>query len=224
MRCNLSTGITEAQKLHLSGTGKLVAIRTSVSGSRSAFVYEDKHIEIWDLTTGTAIGTLLFPGGKIGTVALSDQSPEIAVGDRSGSLFIYSLPGCALKERLPLQASAIYSLAYSGDGKWLAIGRADGQVAVWNRAAHHMETEFPAHGAEINFLTFSPDGSRLITAGRDSNILIWTVGTFRQIAAWRWERDGTESNFIASIKFDRNAKQLGVCTEKGKLRIWDLRH
>jgi WD40 repeat protein len=117
--------------------------------------------------------------------------------------------------------SAISSLSYSPDGKTIASGCHDGLIHLWDvktgkeiaRFGERQvrETNFVLDG---QFIAYAPDGQTIAVTDREG-VKLWNVsgGKCREL------KDDEESLFIA---FSPDGKLLGVKTNRGGLRIWDV--
>jgi WD40 repeat protein len=116
--------------------------------------------------------------------------------------------------------SAIRSLAYSPDGKTIASGCHDGLVHLWDVKTGKKIAQFGErqavgfHSLDGQVVAFAPDGQTIAATGREG-VKLWNIagGTYREL------KDDEASLFIA---FSPDGKLLGVKTNRGGLRIWDV--
>lgn len=117
--------------------------------------------------------------------------------------------------------SAISSLAYSPDGKSIASGCHDGLIHLWDVKTGKEIAQFGERQAQESnfsldgqFIAYAPDGRTIAVTGREG-VKLWNVssGQCREL------KDDENSLFIA---FSPDGKLLGVKTNGGGLRIWDV--
>ena len=139
---------------------------------------ESDGLTVWDLTTRARRPLnwpLADPAPDTAVFALSPDEKVLAGGGPDGRLSVWdALTGQPLewglaatpddspgsqswRIRLPMQASAIRSLAFSRDGSRLAWGTADGTLVVWQLSRNKQLHVFGEAQAAVASLAFSPD-------------------------------------------------------------------
>lgn len=152
----------------------------------------------------------------------SPVRPEAAAAPPPTDLYGDSLPPGTLARLGTVRLrhnSAICSLAYSPDGKTIASGCHDGLVHLWDVKSGKEIARFGGRqqqGASFygEFVAFAPDGQTIAVTRREG-LQLWNVaeGKCREL------KDDEASLFIA---FAPDGKLLGVKTNGGGLRIWDV--
>jgi WD40 repeat protein len=76
-----------------------------------------------------------------------------------------------------LEASDIFSLAFSPDGKLLASGGSDGVIRLWDMesSSNASVAALEAHRGPVGSLAFRHDGKQLASGGMDNALLLWGV-------------------------------------------------
>lgn len=138
----------------------------SPNGKLLAGGSDDGRLSLWDATTG-----LPYPGSASG-------SPDGSAGPTAHSV------------RLPVEDSAVRSLAFSRDGSKLAWGTADGTMTVWSLARNKSLLTLHESKDAVTSLAFGPD-DRLAWGTADAKLYARDLST------------GTRLPFAAIISSDR---------------------
>src|SRR5262249_3112708 len=151
-------------------------------GRRLASASFDRHLIVWDATTGQPLHTLGAHDGLVLGVAFSPDGSRLAsVGeDKTVRLWEAATPreGLALRGHAEVSQGVAFS---SPDGLRLASASIDGTIRVWDATplqgneAQEAFT-FSQGASEVWTLAVSPDGQRIASAGRGDDkapVKVW---------------------------------------------------
>ena len=158
----------------LSPDGSVLAIGSSVAtrttGPQSidrAGSAPDIRIDLWDVRTGTRLGSPLEGHvGRVTSLAFDPDGSHLASGDSGGAIILWDLAGQAqLAKSLEGRHGEVRGVAFSPDGSILASGSIDGTISIWDvRGGSQLAETYDGEG-EVTSLAFRPDSRTL--GGRD---------------------------------------------------------
>jgi WD40 repeat protein len=130
-------------------------------------------IQLWDASSGKAMGVLKTPLPYIRSIAFSPDGAYLACGSGDATIRILNIASQSLVKVLKLDAPAdppsgriVLSVRFSPDGSLLASGSDDSIVRFWEVSTgivlHKISVSDP-----VNALVFSPDGRRIVTGTGD---------------------------------------------------------
>lgn|GEM_PF-1403545 len=74
--------------------GRRVGVRAGEVGRLLATAGTGNAIYLWDATTGASLGTISDPGGSgVNSLAFSMTGAQLAVADKNGTTYVWSLAG-----------------------------------------------------------------------------------------------------------------------------------
>jgi hypothetical protein len=156
--------------------------------------FDDRTVEVRDVTTGKRLrqfslpedhqGPVGLPVGKpVFTAALSPDGTLLAFGSQDRYLVLKDMVTGQDIRRLDQLPDGVCPLAFSPDGKTLAWAGWRMGYAGWEDPAVHLVEVLTGrerhtllgHGGRVLRLAFSGDGKRLISASTDTTALIWDL-------------------------------------------------
>jgi WD40 repeat protein len=189
---------TREQRWTLFGHKDAVtSLKFSPDSARLCSGSADKTVRLWDVTAGTALGSIDVTS-EVNAVAWLANGQQIAAGANDGAVRIWSLPSLALVKELKTPDVRVTALEPLADGTNLLAGASDGIVRRWNVAEGKALTELK-HDAAITALAVQADGKRFASAGTNKLVRLWNA------------EDG---KVIADLKGDRYAIELAAETER----------
>jgi len=200
-----------ADSATLSPDGKVVAAR-----------WNEKHVQIWDATTGNRLALLEGHNESIQQLRFSPDSTRLATGAFDNTARLWEVP--TGKQMALLQHdSYVWGLAFSPDGSRLATGSSDksgkDKAHIWDTTTGKQVRVLDGHGDSVISLAFSPDGTRLFTGcgNRDEHWRLWEVSSGKQLAVF----DGHGRSVVASACSDKGGR-VATLTEEKTVRLWEV--
>ncbi len=165
------------------------ALAIHPEGSILASGHQLGTIKLWNLKTGTLLGTI--PAhSRTSNQATGRSNPSVSVlaytpdgntlvsgsYDRTIKVWNQQITGQLAYSTLRGHTGRIEAIAIHPNGEILASASRDG-VRLWNLQTGELLALLPEHRDWVKSLAFSKDGRLLATGGFDRSIRIWQVGS-----------------------------------------------
>jgi WD40 repeat protein len=165
--------------------------------------------------------TLAVGGGAFDLMLPPDAPPGKIQGGREavGSLTLWEPETASIKRSWKANPSAVFSVAFSGDGRTLATGSADSTARLWEVDSGNLRRAFVGHKGWVHAVALSPDGRTLATGGgrRDHTVRLWDVGTGEE----RQILTGHEQS-VYGVAFSPHGSLLSTGSMDGTVRVWSV--
>jgi len=128
---------------------------------------------------------LMYPLGRIGTVAFSPDGAWLATGSSDATVRLWDGATATCRHMLTGHTSAVHSLAFSPDGAWLATGSSDATIRLWDVATATCRHVLRGHRAAVFSVAWCPiadlplagDGPWLASGSADTTVRLWDGAT-----------------------------------------------
>jgi WD40 repeat protein/serine/threonine protein kinase len=220
-------GGREVRRLDLkSGGESVLGYLTNVAEVASVAISPDERllavgslgqVSVWDLETGTGVGSFTLP--KLHpSVRFSPEGDPIAASDELGRVTFWSLRESRSLHTLQAHQASTHRplIEFSPDGHWLVSAGLDRSVRVWGADSGILVKTLPYDGL-VGALAFSPDGRRFATAGADPTVRLWDTATWTERTTLRGHTD-----FVQGLAFSPDGRRLASCSRNGELKLWFL--
>ncbi|XP_074060516.1 NACHT domain- and WD repeat-containing protein 1-like [Macrotis lagotis] len=206
---------------HIVGVARDPWLWATVFPSSSGIVTVSKEglVSTWEAHTGKSRSKNYLSSIKEDTltsgVSLQKQG-RIVVGSKSGSLYLISLQGSSLLEKVP---SAVQLLVVSEDESLLAAGFGK-HVRVFladSKGFHRFMATDLEHENIVEAAVIGPDNNVIVTASLDAFIQVWSLseqGTLLEI----FDAMGTPVNMLACC----GNTLVSASRDSSSFRVWDL--
>ncbi|HYH84876.1 MAG TPA: WD40 repeat domain-containing protein [Pyrinomonadaceae bacterium] len=209
-------------KFTLSGhEGAVYSAAFFPDGTKLITAGDDGVARLWNLRTGTLLGTLAasdetvtgvtvsFDGRFIATCADDDNAPVVKIWDARTLRLIRTLKG---------HSEGLYELAFSPRGYLLASGGRDKTIMLWNAATGRLLSTLEGHTDSVTSLAFTNDGARLASASAadDKTVRLWDVRTRKLLRTFAGHDD-----WVTSVAFSPGGNVLASASRDKNIILWD---
>ncbi|MEV6772509.1 pentapeptide repeat-containing protein [Nocardia sp. NPDC051030] len=186
-------------------------------GDRVAAAYHDGTVRIWEVHTGTAVGTFQAADGPLRRLVWDPTGTLLAVGGANGELGLWDSATCRLIRMLPGHRGRVHTLAFHPGEPILASGDTSGNIMLWDTGTGALLRRCEEHGAApIHWVSFDPSGELLAT-GDSAGVLFVRNG---RTGAPRHRLIGHAASLWPFV-FRPDGGQLAVADDQFALRLWD---
>jgi WD40 repeat protein len=155
------------------------SVAFSPDGRRLISTGQNRLIMLWDTVRGVTIRRLGGAGSNcVQFGAFSPDGRIIAMGESGWcpqGITLFDEETGAVRDRLPVHARGINTLAFSPDGRLLAGAVKDRSIRLWDPATGRETAHLTADVGYVRSIAFSPDGARLAFAGQDAVVRVWDL-------------------------------------------------
>ena len=206
----------------------LAALQGPNQGVLLATADREGTVQIWDPTTGRAVGVPL-PGGATALAAFSgpNQRSLLAVGDKHGGIRVWDpATGALISNHESAHTSSINALCtfHDGGGTLLASASQDHTVRIWSQDTGDLIAELRGHTGGVRAVTAfvtQRGAARLATASWDQTVRIWEPRTGRQVGQPLTGHDGAVNTVLALPSPEQAGTLLVTAGTDETVRVWD---
>lgn len=148
----------------------------SHDGLLFAAVSTSKQVVIWDVATGSVARRLSMADVPY-RLEFSRDGKWLAVGDRGGSISIWSGTTLDSVATIVTGGGTVLGLDFSPDGWLLATATDDGIARVWRMPSGEQFAKYDLHAGRVWDVAWHPDGSHLATGSADLTARLWDTKT-----------------------------------------------
>lgn len=142
--------------------------KTLYSGS------EDRKLNVWELSTGTLMHTILGAQDTIRAIAPSPDGKNLAISE-AGNIQQLSLADQKYIRTFAGGTTPIWSLAISPNNETIASTWEDKNIKVWNWQTGNVLADLKDHTELVYAIAISPNNNYLVSGSQDKTIKVWDL-------------------------------------------------
>ncbi len=203
-------------------TNWVTAVAFSADGKRLVSGSWDQSVKVWDVATGQMLNTIASKVTGIQASAVSHNGQLIAAEDASDNIRIWSATtGEEIRtlkgDRSPLDASWVFSIAFSPDDSLLAAALDSKTVRLWDVNSGRAVRDFTGNSRGFIYAAFSPDGRWLATGGDTKTIEILDVATGKVSKTLKGHKKD-----VYAVAFSPDGRWLASAGRDKTVKVWEL--
>lgn len=151
----------------------------SPDGSILASASLDKTVRLWNVATGTAIGSALEGYNlTVNHMVFSPDSTKLATASLDNTVHLWNVATGTTIGSLLGHNLTVNHMVFSSDGTKIATASRDNIVHLWNVATGTaIRLVLEEHNLTVKYMVFSSDDTKLATALWNNTVLLWDVAT-----------------------------------------------
>ena len=197
------------------------SVAISPDGATLAAGLGNGQVELWEMETGTSMGTLEHGYLWITSVAFSPDGNTLASGSEDQTIKLWDVETQApvATWEVAKKGNGLGStlVDFSPDGTMLVSGFDDGTVRLWDVATQTEVATLEGHSDGVEAVAFSPDGQTVASGSFDKTVRLWDVTTRRQIGilpGHKW--------WVEVVAFSPDGRTLASGASDRTAILWDV--
>ena len=143
---------------------------------------ENGQVTVWDVATGTAVGSLQAHGGlPVTSLSFSPNGTSLFSGGRDSVLKEWDVGTGQLLRVFQGHQAAIRAVAVSPSGLSAASGGEDTRILTWDLQSGKLSGVLSGHMSFVNGLAFAPNGVVLASAGEEARVKLWDYAAGQEL-------------------------------------------
>lgn len=201
----------------LGHSGWVWDVAVSPDGKWAASGSADSTVRMWDLETGTCLGTLRGHCGDVNCVAISPDGSRVLSASDDHTIRVWNASTQRLIRTLEAADSRILAAVSDSGDQILSAGPAY-SVRVWHLRSGRSGKVLKGHTDEVWALDIAKDAKRALSGGFDFDIRYWNLVNGRCLKVL-----SGHSNVVNSVQFASDGRIAVSGSDDRTVRIWDLR-
>jgi WD40 repeat protein len=204
----------------------VAALSFSPDAGRLATASFDRHVYVWNTTTGERVHQLSHQGRLVMAVAFSPDPDGRLIASTGEDKTVHIWHAETGREVLALRGHTGVAgcVAFSPDGLRLASASMDGTIRIWDATPlqdheHQEILTLPEQSGEIWSLAVSPNGQKIASAGFDNPAKVWDVETHQATPGFPGLRDVVFS--VAWHPDGRRIAYAGGTGDQFTVKVWN---
>ncbi|GBE79565.1 Uncharacterized WD repeat-containing protein [Sparassis crispa] len=186
-------------------------------------------LKIWNMKTTSCIRTMECGHAICSTFLPGDR--QIAVGTKTGEIFLYDLASSSLIETIQAHVATVWSIHVRADGQALVSGSADKDIKFWDIEEKSVNSENPRSARlltlvhirtlkmtdDVLSVRYSPNGKLLAVALLDSTVKIFYQDSLKFFLSLYGHKLP-----VLSMDISQDSKLIVTCSADKNVKIWGL--
>jgi WD40 repeat protein/serine/threonine protein kinase len=175
----------------------------------------DKHVVLWDTSTGRQLKALHAHEEMATCVAFSPDGKRLASGGKDRTVKVWDVNSAALVWSCRGNDGGVESLVWLPDGRHLVSGGNDGTIKTWDTGREVGTVKVVHSGPQVEGFEFDSDPERFISTS-GAEVKVWRGGACEQTFALA----GHETP-VARIVFSLDGRLMASSDAQGVVKLWD---
>ncbi len=201
----------KAHRAHVSAVAFSPDGRKLVSGSN------DKTLRVWEVASGSLLGTLAGHRDTVFTVGFILDGEEVVSGSGDTDVSLWKVALGRRYETLKGHTGGVLTLAYNVNNRILASGAGDNTIRLWQLPSNNLTHVLEGHRHAVRSLAFNPDGKTLASGSDDFTIKLWDIKRGR----FTVNIIGHTGSVLA-LAFNPQGNILASGSEDDTIKIWEI--
>jgi len=150
------------------------AVAITSDGEYAISTSRDKTLKVWDLKSGTELGTLKGHSDSVNAVAVTPEGLAVSASS-DHTLKLWNLNQRIEPRTFIGHSDKVNAVAISPDGKYAISASDDNTLKLWDLKTGYEISTLGGHSAPINAVVVTPDGLYIVSASDDSSIKVWDL-------------------------------------------------
>jgi WD40 repeat protein len=210
---------TSRQDLLVGHDGPVYSVAFSRDNRTVATASFDGTVGLWDVASGSRIGTLRGGEKFLRSVAWTPDGTRVVAGGDDAVVRVWEVASGRLLATLGTFDARVVSIAISPDGSRVAAGSFDGTIRVWDLASYDLVARIADVGGAVECVAYSPDGRYLAAGGESRTVELWDAASLERVGSLVGHADWTNA-----IAFSPDGARLASVGSYGDatVRVWDV--
>lgn len=203
--------------------GSLRILAISPDGLTAVSGDESFGIMLWDLTTGTLLGSYGV-AGSANAVTFHPDNGTILVGTTTGVLITLDLQTGEILDSFTGHNETIMDVKIVSNGRYAISASVDKTLRLWELERGQVIRRFPAPDALLFEVDLSPDGRTALSGSNDGTVTLWDVKTGQMI------RQFSDDQPVMAVTYSPDGKtaltgggyRFAQKIESGHIILWDV--
>jgi WD40 repeat protein/serine/threonine protein kinase len=220
--CDLETKSRRRLPGHSGDLNREVyCVALAPDGRTVALGFENGTIELWELDTGKAVGSLQAHAGRVRTLSFSHDGDTLVSGGSDSAVKLWDVKRLVKTGEKIEHKGAVCAAVISHSGTRLASGCGFGTIKLWDpQNLSNALVTVVCHKSALRSLDFSPqDGKTLASGGEDKTVKLWNMASLLSGSAQREVASFRVTDSVRLVQFSPDNNVLAIVTDDGVLRL-----
>ncbi|MEL6148933.1 MAG: WD40 repeat domain-containing protein [Chloroflexota bacterium] len=220
--------IAQITVLHSAHEGKITSMAFSPDGMTLATAGTDNDIQMWDMSTGGQIATLVDHKADVTSLSYSPDGKTLASSSGyfnnrdDNTVRLWDAEECTPKSTFNKHKERVVDVVMHPRGELIVSADATGRLYIWRafngEVLRSIDTPSP-----INHIALSPDGALIATAhgselaAKDNALRLWNVQTGERIREF-----SDMSDWVIDVTFNPDGNTLLATDYSDRVMAWDM--
>lgn len=180
-----------------------------------AFYMEGTPIQIWDVSTGRELLSMVGHIANVGYIDWNRDDTEVVTASDDNTAIIWDAITGAQLFVLDDHTGSVNQATWQPSGSLIVTASDDGRAIIWDSTNGNPIYVLEGHGNKVNQANWDPKGDYIVTASDDKTARIWDVQNGTQVAVLEGH-----SGFVNQAVWDPGGKRIATASTDNTVRIY----